>query len=529
MVRYSQALFFSVLDTNKTICDNWGDNETNGGRLESTVYNLINNLSDSAANKSETRFALGKSYLQNNSGNTTTIYGLAQCVRDLTAESCSTCLVNFTYTLKSSGAGKTYTGGRIVGQSCFIWYDDKPFENMIAGSSPSPGGGGTPPPGDGGTPPPPGDGGEGRRKTIIIIIVVSVMVGLIVIVICFVWPRKIISRTSSIRRSTEYQKLRPDIRVYSIHELKTATQNFSPSKRLGRGGYGEVYQAVMHGKSVAVKRLLKATKENEHELEKELFLVSNIDHPNILKLVGYCFERNQYFFVYEHMPNGSLDRHLKDIAQRQTLNWAIRFKIIKEIAQGLSYLHYGLEKRITHVDLKLANILLSKEMTAKIADFDMLRTFDSKETHQSTEKGYGTPGYMAPEVNMMAIRKNYSLKSDIYSFGIMVLEIVTGQGIHTFNKSESEGNLSVSDESLMSFVWNRWNQKKYQEVIDPYLDVQIERANEKMVRCIHIGLLCIQHEAAKRPDILDVQKMLSTKEHLPPPSVPGFVREGQSF
>ncbi|KAJ3685190.1 hypothetical protein LUZ61_014354 [Rhynchospora tenuis] len=489
MVHYnSRDLFFGVPTTRYNTLAYWGKSEANGGGLETTVYSLINNLSDSAAKNSETRFALDQVGYMQTSSSYTTIYGLAQCTRDLSAGSCSTCLANYTGELKIKTKGSTYTGARIVGMTCFIWYDDKPINNSTCDentenkhinntTSDQNSKNGSSPPGGGG------------------------------------W------------RATGYCKLRPDIRVYSIYELKTATQNFSPSKRLGRGGFGEVYQATMHGKSVAIKRLLKASKENEQELIKELSLVSYIEHPNILKLVGYCFEKNQYFFVYEYMPNGTIDKHLKDPTSRQKLNWTTRFKIIKEIAQGLSYLHYGLEKRTTHVDLKLTNILLSKEMTAKIADFDMLRTFETDETHQSTEKGYGTIGYMAPEVNALALRKNYSLKSDIYSFGIMVLEIVTGKGIHTFRKTESDENLSESDENLTSFVWKNWNCKRYQEVIDPYLDLKIQRDNEQMVRCIHIGLLCIQHEAAKRPDILDVQKMLNTKETLPPPSVPGFIRD----
>ncbi|KAJ4787818.1 cysteine-rich RECEPTOR-like kinase [Rhynchospora pubera] len=422
----------------------WGKNETNGGGLETTVYSLINNLSDSAAKNSETRSALGQaSYIQTNTSSTT-IYGLAQCTRDLSAGSCSTCLADYTGELRNRSSGSTYPGGRIVGDSCFIWYDNKPInntcdqnvENKHINTSDQNSGNGTSPS---------GGGGKNGTKTITIVTPVSVVAGLllVIIVIYFVWLRKRTTKASSSWRATGYCKLRPDIRVYSIYELKTATQNFSPSKILGRGGYGEVYQAVMHGKSVAIKRLLKASKENEQELIKELSLVSYIEHPNILKLVGYCFEKNQYFFVYEHMPNGSLDKHLKDPTSRQKLSWTTRFKIIKEIAQGLSYLHYGLEKRTTHVDLKLTNILLSKEMAAKIADFDMLRTFETDETHQSTEKGYGTVGYMAPEVNVLALRKNYSLKSDIYSLGIMVLEIVTGKGIHTFRKTETNEYLSI--------------------------------------------------------------------------------------
>ncbi|KAJ1689840.1 hypothetical protein LUZ63_013995 [Rhynchospora breviuscula] len=531
MVHYSShELFFGVPKTRPNITTFWGKSEANGGGLETAVYKLINNLSDSAAKNSETRSALGQLDYNQTSTSSTTIYGLAQCTRDLSAGNCSTCLAKFTRQLKIKSSGSTYTGARIVGDSCFIWYDNEPINNTcdqnaenehinnpISDQNS----------GNGSSPVPPEGRGKSRTKTITIVTAVSVVVGLLLLVIAiyFVWLRKRTTKASSSWRATGYCKLRPDIRVYSIYELKTATQNFSPSKRLGRGGYGEVYQAVMYGRSVAIKRLLKASKENEQELIKELSLVSYMEHPNILKLVGYCFEKNQYFFVYEHMPNGSLDKHLKDPTSRQKLSWTTRFKIIKEIAQGLSYLHYGLEKRTTHVDLKLTNILLSKEMAAKIADFDMLRTFETDETHQSTEKGYGTIGYMAPEVNVLALRKNYSLKSDIYSFGIMVLEIVTGKGIHTFRKTESEENISESDENLTSFVWKNWNCKRYLEVIDPYLDLKIQRDNEQMVRCIHIGLLCIQHEAAKRPDILDVQKLLNTKEPLPPPSVPGFLRD----
>ncbi|KAJ1692386.1 hypothetical protein LUZ63_009084 [Rhynchospora breviuscula] len=355
MLHYDNDNFISLPKTYSHFCSTWGDREDylpNSDSFTTAIDKLMKNLSFSAAynSESEKMFAVGEmSYPLATIGNTT-IYGLAQCTRDLSANNCSACLANYTATLLSNHCQEgTHTGGAIYGESCFFWYDNKNFYNYAALSPPPMPNSANP------SPSPTAQGGKGSHN----------------------------SETPM---------------LFSYKQLQAATDNFSNLNLLGKGRFGEVFTGKINGKLVAVKRFsnmeneLKLEKENMLNLVKELNLLVNIRHQNIVKLVGCCFggKDETRCTVYEYMAKGSLLDYWRNSNKRKSLNWTMRFNIIRGSAQGLSYLHNNSVKKTVHIDIKLSNILLDEDLTVKIADFDLIRTFDIDETHQTTERTCGT-------------------------------------------------------------------------------------------------------------------------------------------
>uniref|UniRef100_A0A2N9EM35 Protein kinase domain-containing protein n=1 Tax=Fagus sylvatica TaxID=28930 RepID=A0A2N9EM35_FAGSY len=293
--------------------------------------------------------------------------------------------------------------------------------------------------------------------------------------------------------------------------IKIATDNFSDANKLGQGGFGAVYKGMLsNGQVIAVKRLSKESGQGDLEFKNEVVLVAKLQHRNLVRLLGFCLERKERLLIYEFVPNASLDHFIFDPIRRTHLDWTIRYKIIGGIARGLLYLHEDSRLRIIHRDLKASNVLLDSEMNPKISDFGMARLFALDQSEGNTSRIVGTYGYMAPEY---AMHGQFSVKSDVFSFGVLVLEIVSGQKNSCFRNGENI-------EDLRSFAWKNWKDGTTSNLVDPTLK---DVSTTEIMRCIHIGLLCVQENVADRPTMASIVLMLNSYSMtLPIPSQPAF-------
>jgi len=235
--------------------------------------------------------------------------------------------------------------------------------------------------------------------------------------------------------------------LLDLSTLRAATGDFAESEMLGKGGFGMVYKGVLpEGQEIAVKRLCQSSRQGIAELKSELVLVAKLHHKNLVRLIGVCLQEQEKILVYEYMPNRSLDTILFDSQRNEELDWAKRFRIINGIARGLQYLHEDSQLKIVHRDLKASNVLLDVDYLPKISDFGLAKIFGGDESKYVTHRVAGTYGYMAPEY---AMRGLYSIKSDVFSFGVLVLEIVTGRrNTGPYNSDQDVDLLNLVSEVL---------------------------------------------------------------------------------
>ncbi|CAM0149496.1 unnamed protein product [Urochloa decumbens] len=306
--------------------------------------------------------------------------------------------------------------------------------------------------------------------------------------------------------------------LLALSSLQVATNNFDESNKLGEGGFGAVYKGDLYGQEVAVKRLSKGSGQGLEELKNELVLVAKLHHKNLVRLEGFCLEEGERLLVYEYMTNKSLDTILFDPEEKRRLDWRKRFNIIEGIARGLQYLHEDSQKKIVHRDMKASNVLLDADMNPKIGDFGLAKLFGQDQTRDVTSRIVGTFGYMSPEYVM---RGQYSTKSDVFSFGILVIEIVTG-------RSNTGHFLDEKNEDIISIVWRHWNEGTIAEMIDDCLGRNYSET--EVLKCIHIGLLCLQQNSMDRPTMSDVMVMLNgdLTSSLPPAARPTFFLDPSS-
>ncbi|KAI7725558.1 hypothetical protein M8C21_019922 [Ambrosia artemisiifolia] len=286
---------------------------------------------------------------------------------------------------------------------------------------------------------------------------------------------------------------------YSYGDLKVATDNFSDEHRLGGGVFGEVYKGTLKdGNIVAIKKTTMASISGKLE---ELKIICNVHHRHLIRLLGYCNKGPFLFLVHEYMDNGSLDQFLYGY-KSLNLNWRQRFEIIYGTARGLAYLHEQYHVTIIHREIKTSNILLDNEYQPKIADFGMIRLLPEDKTHLSTKAAASMDsGYVAPEY---AVHGQLSEKVDTYSFGIVVLEIISGKRCHYV---EDDGSIG---QNLLEYAWNLYDRGAYLNLVDERID-PTEYANEDAKKIIEIALMCTQSPVSARPAMSEVVTLLSDK------------------
>ncbi|MBA0778464.1 hypothetical protein Gotri_006324 [Gossypium trilobum] len=303
-----------------------------------------------------------------------------------------------------------------------------------------------------------------------------------------------------------------NLNIYTAALIMSATNGFSPDNLLGRGGFGPVFKGSLDdGQEVAIKRLSSGSSQGLVEFKNELILIAKLQHTNLVRLLGFCVQGEDKMLVYEYMPNKSLDTFIFDDSKRKLLNWDKRFSIIEGIAQGLLYLHKYSRLRIIHRDLKLSNILLDENMNPKISDFGLARIYKTSEAGSNTNRIVGTYGYMSPEYAMEGI---FSEKSDVYSFGVMVLEVVSGRK----NSSHFEFDRPLN---LVGYAWELWKHGGALELMDPTLSDSCFKQYQ-VLRCITLGLLCVEDNPLDRPTMSDVISVLNGEMQLALPKQPAF-------
>ncbi|KAL4368117.1 hypothetical protein GQ457_05G029730 [Hibiscus cannabinus] len=279
----------------------------------------------------------------------------------------------------------------------------------------------------------------------------------------------------------------PEVQNFNFSCIATATKNFCEENRLGQGGFGAVYKGELPGgEQIAVKRLSGQSGQGLIEFKTEIMLIAKLQHRNLVRLLGCSIKGEEKLLIYEYMPNKSLDNLLFDEAKKAGLDWRTRFSIIEGIARGLLYLHRDSRHRIIHRDLKASNILLDAEMNPKISDFGMARLFGGNQNEANTVRVVGTYGYMSPEYAMEGL---FSVKSDVYSFGVLLLEIVGGQSNNSFR--------SFDHTSLLTYAWQLWSEDKVIDMVDPC--IRDSCSPNEVLKCIQIGMLCVQDSPSQRP------------------------------
>ncbi|KAJ9671898.1 hypothetical protein PVL29_025525 [Vitis rotundifolia] len=299
--------------------------------------------------------------------------------------------------------------------------------------------------------------------------------------------------------------------LFDLDTLLNATNNFSNDNKLGEGGFGPVYKGILQeGQEITVKMMSKTSRQGLKEFKNEVESIAKLQHRNLVKLLGCCIHGRERLLIYEHMPNKSLDFFIFDQMRSKVLDWPKRFLIINGIAQGLLYLHRDSRLRIIHRDLKAENILLDNEMIPKISDFGITGSFGGNEIETNTTRVARTLGYMSPEYAREGL---YSTKSDVFSFGVLVLEIVSGKRNKGFNHP-------YHDLSLLGHAWTFFMEDRSSEFIDASMGNTCNLS--EVLRSINLGLLCVQRFPEDRPSMHSVVLMLGSEGALPQPKEPYF-------
>ncbi|XXG69606.1 hypothetical protein AAC387_Pa06g2425 [Persea americana] len=323
-----------------------------------------------------------------------------------------------------------------------------------------------------------------RKLLVTIFIAISVVLSFVLCGYCWWRKRKGCKmneehETDFNENATEENGKGSELPIFSLGVIEAATDNFSESNMLGKGGFGIVYKGqLLNGQEIAVKRLCKNSGQGFQEFKTEVTLIAKLQHKNLVRLLGCCMSRREKILIYEYMQNKSLDSHIFDQRRSVTLDWRKRFNII--------------------------------------IDFGMARIFGGNQIQANTNRVVGTYGYMPPEYAMNGF---FSIKSDVFSFGVVLFEIISGRR----NNYYSDGHSM----SLIGHVWELWKESKIQDLIDP--SISIAASESEVLRCIQVGLLCVQQKVKDRPTMSSVVFMLSNETTMASPHQPAFCFEKESF
>ncbi|CAI9299773.1 unnamed protein product [Lactuca saligna] len=344
-----------------------------------------------------------------------------------------------------------------------------------------------------------GRSGYNKKKAVLIIALSVSSAAMLVSAVAYACRKKM-KRPHKKGRGNRWQTFDKDkvemenfgeLPFFSLYRIAKATNNFSIDNQIGEGGFGPVYKGVLEdGKVVAIKRLSETSQQGHEEFQNEVICIAKLQHRNLVKLLGYCIHGNEKILIYEYMDNKSLDSFLFDETRSSMLDWPQRFNIIHGMARGILYLHQDSRLQIIHRDLKAG-----EDATAK------------------TKKVVGTHGYISPEY---AIHGRFSIKSDVFSFGVLVLEIVSG-------KKNKEFSHEARSDNLLGHAWRLYKEGKSIELMS--VSLRNSCVVSEIQRSIHIGLLCVQHHPEDRPTMLSVVLMLISDGVLPPPKQPAFFTE----
>ncbi|KAE8733198.1 UDP-3-O-acylglucosamine N-acyltransferase-like [Hibiscus syriacus] len=492
-------------------------NISNPGRFNDVLAFLMNNISRTAAYDSRLMFETGEVKINKKER----IYGLVQCTRDISGDFCLNCLNSALKDL--NGCCRPRTGGSVLSRNCNVRFQMYKFYN--ASDSPL-------------MYPEFPAGDRWSMGMIMAVIGAAALVLALLIGSRFIYSRLMKRKQIDLERSQTtllYELASPkeviiteegqlvasqEFPFLDLPTIKAATNGFSDSNKLGQGGFGTVYKGVLpNGKEVAIKRLSRKSWQGLEELKNEVILIAKLQHRNLVKLLGCGIEGDEKLLIYELMPNKSLDFFIfgrslvfvSDSEKRSKIDWKIWCDIITGISKGLVYLHEDSRLKIIHRDLKPSNVLLDQYMVAKISDFGMARIFCENQNAANTKRVVGTYGYMAPEYAMEGL---FSVKSDVFSFGVIMLEILSGQKNSGFYQTKHA-------QTLLAYAWGLWKDGKELELIDRCL---LESCSiPEIKRCIHIGLLCVQEDPTDRPTMSDVVVVLGSHTiTLPEPKKPAF-------
>ncbi|KAL2523526.1 Protein kinase superfamily protein [Abeliophyllum distichum] len=287
-------------------------------------------------------------------------------------------------------------------------------------------------------------------------------------------------------------------KLYSYKELQIATDKFNPANKIGEGGFGSVYKGKLNdGTLAAVKVLSAESQQGVREFLTEIVVISGIEHENLVKLYGCCAEGDHRILVYGYLENNSLSQTLLGgRSSGMQFSWKTRTKICVGVARGIMFLHEEIQPHIVHRDIKASNILLDKNLNPKISDFGLAKLFPENQTHISTRVA-GTIGYMAPEY---ASRGQLTRKADIYSFGVLLMEVVSG-------RSNTNKRLPAEDRYILKRAWRLYEEGNLVHFVDSALEGDFDV--DEACKYLKIGLLCTQEKPNNRPSMSIVVRMMT--------------------